>query len=156
EPDGKRRVYAVGNSVVWYSTDAGKTWKMDLGVSRQINNVRQVLAAFQVSCGGNGVGGFGGAIAFESGDAAQILAVDPSNPAKVFLATTGGALGPTYYNGEVPDGTLVNTDCKRLAGEGSLWVGGASRSEVDNAPARVALRPGPPASSGATAPRRDR
>ena len=122
EPDGKRRVYAVGNSVVWYSTDAGQTWNMDLGVTRQINNVRQVLAMFQASCGGNGVGNFGGAIAFGSGDAPQILAVDPSNPAKVFLATTGGALGPTYYHDKVPDGTLVNTDCRRLAGEASLWV----------------------------------
>ena len=152
EPDGKRRVYAVGDSVVWYSTDAGQTWNMDLGVTRQINNVRQVLAAFQVGCGGNGVGNFGGAIAFGSGDAPQILAVDPSNPAKVFLATTGGALGPTYYHDKVPDGTLVNTDCRRLAGEASLWVGDFSRFELNNRRAQWALLPGPPVYSGATTP----
>jgi photosystem II stability/assembly factor-like uncharacterized protein len=152
EPDGKRRVYAVGNSVVWYSTDAGQNWKMDLGVPRQINNVRQILAAFQVSCGGNGVGGFGGAIAFNSGDAPQILAVDPSKPAKVFLATTGGALGPTYYHDKVPDGTLVNTDCRRLAGEASLWLGDFSRFELNNSRAQWALLPGPPVYSGVTTP----
>ena len=152
EPDGKRRVYAVGDSVIWYSADGGQTWNMDLGVGRQINNVRQVLAAFQVGCGGNGVGGFGGAIAFNSGDAPQILAVDPSNPARVFLATLGGALGPTYYHDKVPDGTLVNTDCRRLAGEASLWVGDFSRFELNNGRAQWALLPGPPVYSGATTP----
>src|SRR5438045_9171659 len=109
---------------------------MDLGVSRQINNVRQVLAAFQVSCGGNGVGGFGGTIAFGSGDAPQILAGDPSNPAKVFLATTGGALGPTYYNGEVHDGTPGNTDCRRLAGGASSVEGESTRFESNTGRAR--------------------
>jgi hypothetical protein len=148
EPGGRRRVYAVGDTVVWYSTDAGQTWKMDLGVVPQIKNVRQILGDFQVSCGGDRVGNFGGRIAFAGSDAPQVLAVDPGNPARVFLATTGGALGPTYYHDKVDDGTLVNTDCRRLAGEASLWVGDFSRFELNNNNAQWALLPGPPVYSG--------
>ena len=151
EPDGKRRVYALGDTVVWYSTDAGQTWQMDLGVVPQIKNVRQVLAAFQVSCGGSGVGNFGSRIAFAGGDAPQVLAVEPGNPAKVYLATTGGALGPTYYS-VIADGKLVNTDCKRLAGEASLWVGDFSRFELNNNNAQWALLAGPPVYSGVSSP----
>jgi hypothetical protein len=153
EADSKRRVYAVGSSVVWYSTDAGQTWKMDLGVGPQINNVRQVLGAFQVGCGSTSpVDGFGGPIAFAVGDAPQILAVEPRNPAKVYLATAGGAIGPTYYHDQVADGTLVNTDCRRLADEASLWVGDFSRFELNNGRAQWALLPGPPVYSGVTSP----
>jgi hypothetical protein len=162
EPDGKRRVYAVGlyssdgghtwNSAVWYSSDGGRTWKMDLGVVPQIKNVRELLADFQKSCGGNGVGNFGGKIAFSGGDAPQILAVEPGNPANVYLATTGGALGPTYYHDKVPDGTLVNTDCKRLADEASLWVGDFSHFELNNNNAQWTLLPGPPVYSGVSSP----
>lgn len=152
EPDGKRRVYAAGDTVVWYSTDAGQKWKRDLGVGSQIKNVRQVLAAFQVSCGGSGVGNFGGKIAYAAGDAPQVLAVEPGNPAKVYLATTGGALGPTYYHDKVADGTLVNTDCRRLAGEASLWLGDFSQFELNNGRAQWALLPGPPVYSLVSGP----
>jgi photosystem II stability/assembly factor-like uncharacterized protein len=152
EPDGKRRVFAVGDTVVWYSSDAGQTWTRDLGVGPQIRNVRQVLAAFQVGCGGNGVGNFGGKIAYAVGDAPQVLAVEPGNPAKVYLATLGGALGPTYYHEKVPNGTLVNTDCRRLAGEASLWVGDFSNFELNNNNAQWALLPGPPVYSGESTP----
>lgn len=152
EPDGKRRLYAVGDKVVWYSTDAGQTWKMDLGVVPQIVNVRKVLGDFQASCGGRPVDNFGGRIAFAAGNAPQILALDPGNPARVFLATTGGALGPTYYDDKLPDGTLVNTDCRGLASEASLWVGDFSRFELNNNKAQWALLPGPPLYSGVSTP----
>ncbi len=152
EPDGKRRVYGVGDTVVWYSANGGESWTMDAGVVPQIKNVRQALAAFQSSCGGNPMGNFGGRTAFGAGDAAQVLAVDPQNPARVFLATTGGALGPTYYHDKVPDGTLVNTDCRRLAGEASLWVGDFSRFELNNGSAQWTLLPGPPVYSGVSSP----
>jgi photosystem II stability/assembly factor-like uncharacterized protein len=158
EPDGKRRVYAVGDTVVWYSTDAGQTWTMDLGVVPQIRNVRQVLAAFQAGCGAPGVvGNFGGKIADAGGDAPQVLAVEPGNPAKVYLATLGGANGPTYYHDrdgtpKVPDGTPVNTDCKRLAGEASLWVGDFSNFELNQNNAQWAQLPGPPVYFGVSTP----
>ena len=152
EPGGKRRVYAVGDTVVWYSTDAGQEWKIDQGVTKQIVNVRKVLADFQISCGGAGVGNFGGKIAYAVGDAPQVLAVEPGNPAKVYLATTGGALGPTYYHDNVPNGTLVNTDCRRLAGEASVWVGDFSQFELNNERAQWALLPGPPVYSKVTSP----
>src|SRR5262249_3017308 len=106
EANGKRRVYGVGDGVVWYSADSGAHWRKDAGVVPQLANVRAVLSQFQVSCGGNNIGGFGGQIQYAAGDAAQVLAVDPGNPARVFMATTGGALGPTYYSDKVPDGTL--------------------------------------------------
>ncbi len=152
EPDGKRRVYAVGDTVVWYSSDGGQQWKMDRGVVPQIKNVRKILADFQTSCGGDGVGNFGGKIAFGGGDAPQVLAVEPGNPARVYMATAGGALGPTYYAQVVADGTLVNTDCRRLAGEASLWVGDFSRFELNNGSAQWALLPGPPVYTGETSP----
>ena len=53
---------------------------------------------------------------------------------------------------EIPDGTLVNTECRRLAGEASLWVGDFSRFELNNGSAQWALLPGPPVYTGATTP----
>ena len=153
EPAGRRRLYALGDSVVWYSEDGGAHWKRDAGVATQILNVRAVLSAFQASCDPNaGIGGFGGRIAFAGGDAAQILAVDPTNPAKVYMATTGGALGPTYYSDKVPNGTLVNTRCERLAGEASLWLGDFTNFQLNNGRASWELLPGPPVYTGATTP----
>jgi hypothetical protein len=154
EPDGKRRVYALGDGVVWYSTDGGQNWKRDLGVGPQVRNVRTVLAQFQAgTCGSTSpVGNFGAAIAYNNGDAAQILAIEPGNPKRVFMATTGGALGPCYYHDKLKDGKLVNTECIRLAGEASLWVGDFSAFELNNSNAQWTLLPGPPVYSGETTP----
>ncbi len=107
---------------------------------------------FKHGCGGSGVGNFGGKIAYAGGDGPQILTVEPGNPARVYLATTGGALGPTYYHDKVPDGTLVNTDCRRLAGEASLWVADFSGFESNNDRAQWTPLPGPPVYSGSTTP----
>jgi len=151
EPDGKRRVYAVGNGVIWYSSDGGQTWKQDAGVAT-ISSTRQLLDTFQKSCNPMaGFGGFVGATSLAFGNAANILTIEPGNPLKVYFATTGGANGPTYYSGEVPDGTLVNTDCKRLAGESSLWVGDFSEFDTTGK-AQWSLLPGPPVYTGATTP----
>ena len=150
EASGKRRIYAVGDSVIWHSSDGGLTVKPDAGVATIIT-ARQQLTVFQKSCDPKaGVGGFAGSIASAVGDAAQILAVEPGNPAKVYLATGGGANGPTYYSA-VKDGTLVNTDCKRLAGEASVWLGDFSQFEASQS-ARWTLLPGPPVYTGATTP----
>ena len=49
-----------------------------------------------------------------------MLAIEPGNPARVYMATEGTANGPTYYDSAVPDGTLCNTMCARLAGESTF------------------------------------
>ncbi len=150
EPDGSRRIYAVGNSVVWYSNDGGQTWRSDGGVAT-INAIRQQLADFFRTCDPNaGLGGFGGGAAYAGGDAPQILAIEPGNPSVVYLVTAGGANGPAYY-ATVPDGTPVNSDCRRLAGEASLWRGDFSQFDASGG-AEWTLVPGPPLYSGATTP----
>ena len=151
EPSGARRLYAVGDSVIWYSANGGATWAADAGVST-ITTLRAQLTAFQQTCNPNaGTGGFGGAISGAVCDAATILAVEPGSPARVYLATGGGANGPTYYSSAVPDGTLVNTDCRRLAGEASLWVGDFTAFATTGA-AQWSLLPGPPVYTGTTTP----
>lgn len=151
EPSGARRLYAVGDSVIWHSADGGSTWMPDAGVST-ITAVRAQLSAFQRACNpAAGIGGFGGAISGAVGDAASVLAVEPRSPARVYLVTGGGANGPTYYSGTVPDGTPVNTDCLRLAGEASLWVGDYTSFATTGA-AQWSLLPGPPVYTGVTTP----
>jgi BNR/Asp-box repeat len=69
EAAGTRRVYAVGDSVIWYSTDGGQSWRTDGGVAT-IWMARQQPNAFQQSCNPNaGVGGFAGPTAYAGGDA---------------------------------------------------------------------------------------
>jgi hypothetical protein len=150
EPNGVRRIYAIGDSIVWYSIDAGATWRTDAGVAT-INAARQALSTFQQTCGAGGLGGYGGQTSYAAGDAAHILAVEPGTPSRVYLATPGGANGPTYYHDKVPDGTPVNTDCRRLAGEASLWVGDFAAFEASGSAAWTLL-PGPPVYTGATTP----
>ena len=146
EGPGVRKVYAAGDSAIFFSPDGGNTWSLDNGVTT-INTARATLAAFQRSCNSGGVGGFGGMSATNSGSNAQTLAVEPGNPAKVYLATEGGAFGPCFYDGNIADGVPVNTDCKRLAGEGSLWYGDFSQFGTTKAAQWVQL-PGPPVYSG--------
>lgn len=155
EANGRRRVYAVGDSTIWHSADGGNNWTMDNGVSA-INTARQVVNIKRKNCFGavdQGIGGFGGAITiqFAGGTAGQTLAVQPGNPARVFLATEGAANGPSFY-GPVADGTPCNTDCNRMAGEGSLWVGDFSQFSPTNPKAVWVLLPGPPVYFGTTSP----
>jgi hypothetical protein len=151
EVDGTRRVYAAGDSAIWYSSDAGHTWTADGGVAT-IKAARQALSDFQQTCDPpGGVGGFGGQVAYAGGNAPRILAVEPGTPSRVYLATTGGANGPTYYSETVPDGTLVNTDCKRLAGEASLWSGDFRQFRATGS-AQWSLLAGPPVYSGVSSP----
>jgi hypothetical protein len=151
EPDGTRRVYAVGDSVIWYSSDGGQSWRADAGVAT-ITTARKQLYDFQAACASDaGVGGFAGATAYGSGAAPQVLAVEPGSPWRVYLATDGGANGPNYYHPHVPDGTPVNTRCERLAGEASLWIGDFSQF-ADSGGAQWAQLPGPPVYFGVTTP----
>ena len=159
EGGGRRRVYAAGDSQIWHSSNGGTTWSMDAGAAT-ILAARQTVSDFWIACltaagvpNPSGIGGFAGRTTEGSGSAAQILAVEPGNPAKVFLATTGGANGPSYYNrgGNPPDGTPCNTDCARLADEASLWHGDFSQFDTTGM-AQWEQLPGPPVYTGVTTP----
>jgi hypothetical protein len=153
ENDGiTRRVYAAGDNVIWYSSNGGASWKADTAVASTIGLVRKSVAAFQQFCGSTSpLGGFAGQTSYAAGTGGGVLAVEPGNPAKVYLATEGGANGPTYYSGKVADGTLCNTVCERLAGEASLWYGDFSNFEA-NSGALWTILPGPPTYLGVTSP----
>jgi hypothetical protein len=146
EGPGVRKVYAAGDSSIFFSPDGGNTWFTDNGVAT-VNTARRNLAIFQSSCGSDEVGGFAGQSTTVLGSNPQVLAVEPGNPAKVYLATVGGSLGRCYYDPRVPDGTQVNTVCQRLAGEGSLWYGDFSQFAAAGAAQWVQL-PGPPVYNG--------
>jgi hypothetical protein len=135
ESPGVRKVYACGdipnspNVNIFFSNDGGNSWSFDNGVS-VINGSRANLAAFQVGCGSTSpVGSFANQTGTNNTSAPQIMAVEPGNAARVYLGAVGGAFGPTYYNDQniPPDGTQANTECKRLADEGSLWIGDFSQ-----------------------------
>ena len=149
EPDGKRRVYAEGYNTIWCSTDGGATWTQDS--STTITDARQALHDFQNAClgGVGGLGGFGGGIAYAVGTAGQTLAIEPRNPAVIYLATEGGANGPSFYTKGVDNGTLCNTTCDRLAGEASLWRGDFSQFEATGT-AQWTFLPGPPIDADTT------
>ncbi|MDQ2824361.1 MAG: hypothetical protein M3R29_02830 [Verrucomicrobiota bacterium] len=130
ESSGIRRVYAAGANQIWYSTDGGNTWSFDQGTFR-ITSDRQSVSDFQVACQiaagqkPSPLGSFAGGTGDSNGSGAHILAVEPGNPARIYLAARGAANGPSYYNNgnNPPDGTRCNTTCARLAGEASLWLG---------------------------------
>jgi photosystem II stability/assembly factor-like uncharacterized protein len=158
ESNGRRRVYAVGGDQIWYSTDGGNTWVFDPGTS-SITTARRRVSDRQIECQiaagqkPSGLPSIAGATANAVGSGAHILAVEPGNPARVYLAALGAANGPTYYNknGVPPDGTFANLLCERLAGEASLWFGDFSRFDTTGAGAWKQL-PGPPVLSGGSTP----
>jgi hypothetical protein len=154
EPNGTRRVYTVGDNIISYSTNGGTTWTTDAGASAIIT-ARNVLNAFRKTCVPNdmGIGKFGSStdIQFAGGPGGTVLAVEPGNPARVYMATEGAANGPSFY-AKVADGTICNTDCGRLAGEASLWIGDFSQFSAANPIAQWAQLPGPPVYFGTTSP----
>jgi len=161
EANDVRRVYAAGFSTIWYSSNGGNTWTMDAGVATILDK-RQALNDLRKTFDPNdsGIGGFAGPIAYAVGTAGQMLALEPGNPAKVFLATEGAANGPSFY-ASVPDGTLCNAPCPdgtpnpacvRFVGEASLWAGDFSQFTPANPAAQWAQLPGPPVYFGTTSP----
>ena len=158
EPSGIRRVYAAGGNEIFYSTDGGTTWRFDPGTSR-ITSTRQTVSDFQVACAiaagqpPSPLPSFAGGTAAAVGSGAHIIAVEPGNPSRIYLAARGAANGPSYYNnGNVPpDGTPCNTNCKRLAGEASLWLGDFGQFETLHQ-AKWGQLGGPPVYTGVTTP----
>lgn len=155
EGPGVRKIYACGdipntpNVNIFFSNNGGSTWATDNGAA-VINASRANLNTFQTACGSqNPVGTFANETGTNNTSNPQILAVEPGNPAKVYLAAVGGAFGPTYYNnnGVPPDGTQANTTCARLADEGSLWYGDFSQFANTQSAVWMDL-PGPPLYSG--------
>jgi BNR/Asp-box repeat. len=164
EANGVRRVYAAGYSTISYSSDGGNTWTTDAGVSTILDK-RQALNDLRKTFNPDdgGIGGFAGPISYAVGTAGQTLAIEPGNPAKVYLATEGAANGPSFYApaDSVPDGTLCNTPCPdgtpnpacvRFVGEASLWLGEFSQFNPANPAAEWTSLPGPPVYFGTTTP----
>lgn len=92
-PGDVRRAFACGDGTVWYSHDGGITWHRDSGASQQLP------------------GGVCASTTLGNGDAAQVLAIEPGAPSRVFLAYQNNANGPSYYHpvDGGPDGVHCNT-----------------------------------------------
>ena len=123
---------------------AAQTWRKDLGIRPQIANVRGVLAQFQISCGGNDIGGFGGDIAFNAAGCGAGARNRSGQPGAGVHGDDWRSAGTMYYADLVDDGTLVNTRCERLAGEASLWVGDFSSFELNNGKRELGAAAGSP------------
>ena len=152
EPDGTRRVYAVGDSVVLVLD--GRRPDVDDGPgcrSTDQRNVRKCSRRSRPAAAKRGRG------RLRRRDCVRRAATrrrssrcEPGNPEKVYLATTGGALGPDadYVPTRCPTERLSTPRCGRLAGEASLWLGDFSRFELNNGSAQWGLLPGPPVYTG--------
>jgi len=140
EGSGIRRVYAAGDDEVYYSTDGGTTWSVDQGAATLRNALTNTFA---------------GQLPDGVGSGAHVLAVEPGNPTRVYLAAVGGANGPSYYavigGVVIPDGHLCNAPTGRGCGEGSLWYGDFDQFATTGA-AQWSQLPGPPVYFGVTTP----
>ena len=121
-----RRVYGAGPNQLWYSDNAGNSWYRDSG------NVPPAVQygdfSVEVPVGGN---------------SSAVLALDPQNPTRLYLAVPALANGPIYFaKGNPPDGTPCDpTTC----GEGSIWLGDYSNFlPKQNEKATWRQLPGPP------------
>lgn len=76
-----RRIYGAGGNQLWYSEDSGANWRLDRSNGPAAVGVE--YGYFPSELGGN---------------SSQILAVDPNNPARVYLAVPSSANGPSYYH----------------------------------------------------------
>ena len=148
-PGEVRRAFACGNGTLWYSHDSGVHWFQDAGTAGVLPG------GF---CGPSGIEGHV--------PGPQALAIDPTNPQRVYLAypnqqqlpTLIGANGPSYFTPGNPapvDGTLCNDSSanpQRSCGEGSLWYGDLTSFNPNNPGALSGAwsqLPGPPVYYGA-------
>jgi hypothetical protein len=150
EAPGRRRVYAAGNDRIFVSVDGGTSWRSDAGAA----SVRTALDAIWNRYVRNPPmppPPFAGSTAQSNGSGARILAIEPGNPRRLYLAAVSGANGPSYYASGTADGTIVNVPPARGAGEASLWYGDFDQFEATGAGAWVQV-PGPPLYFGVSTP----
>jgi hypothetical protein len=142
-PGEVRRAFACGDGTLWYSHDSGRHWFEDAGTAGVLP---------WGFCGASGIRGHI--------PGPQALAIDPTNPQRVYLAHPSNANGPSYFvhtdNPPDPaDGTYCNDTSAnpyRGCGEGSLWYGDLTGFNPSN-PAALSgawsQLPGPPVYWGA-------
>jgi len=120
-PGEVRRVFACGGGTLWYSHDSGQHWYEDAGTAGILPG------GF---CGASGITGHI--------PGPQALAIDPTNPQRVYLAHPSNANGPSYFtvgNNPPADGTYCNDTSAnpvRSCGEGSLWYGDLTSFDPSN------------------------
>ncbi|MBI4517761.1 MAG: hypothetical protein HY699_18300 [Deltaproteobacteria bacterium] len=137
-PDGTRRAFACGDGTLWYSHDGGQHWHRDLAAPAALPG------GF---CGATGIRGhIPGALA---------LAIDPTNPQRLYLAHPNRANGPSYFvHTDNPPDPVDGTHCNDTAanpfrgcGEGSLWYGDLTSfdpAKPDQLNGTWSQLPGPP------------
>jgi len=92
QPGDVRRMFACGAGTMWYSPDSGQNWYTDNGAVTGLPS------------------NFCTATTTGNGEGAQLLAVDPSNAKRVYLAAQSRANGPSYFHpvNSGPDGVHCN------------------------------------------------
>ena len=137
-PGEVRRAFACGDGTLWYSHDSGLHWFEDTGTAGILPG------GF---CGASGTRGHI--------PGPQALAIDPTNPQRVYLAHPDHANGPSYFvHSNNPPDPVDGTHCNdtsanpfRGCGEGSLWYGDLTTFNPSNPGALSGAwsqLPGPP------------
>ncbi len=128
-----RRVYALGEGRMWLSPDGGTTWLRD-------------YASIPSNAGGLAT--------IAGGSSARVLAVEPGQPDRVYVAVPGSANGLSFFHKSEfgPPGTRCQL--RRTCGEGSLWLGDYSAFAAGTAQpaAKWKQLPGPPVYWGVSTP----
>jgi hypothetical protein len=167
EAEGKRRVYAAGDGLLWYSANGGTKWTQDHGLT--------LPPTFPQFGEDPNFPPFAEATTIVNGTAAQILEVEPGHPDHLYLAYLHGANGPRYF-AQHEKVLLTETDgasCRTIVtltaahqqqlgmqsifvgcGEGSVWLGdySAFKAGAASQSAQWAQMPGPPEYFGGSTP----
>ena len=132
-----RRIYALGSTQLYYSTNGGQGFVKDQGLSTIPTS------------------GVGGLAADAGASSSRVIMIEPGGDnLHVLLAANALANGPSYYDNHqcglpssspnIPDGTQCNTD-GRGCGEGSVWLGDFTNFNPAHQSAAWTQLPGPPA-----------
>lgn len=151
ESKGKRLVYAAGDNRIFVSVDGGNQWQSDRGAAGVRSALDEIWNRY-LRIPPEPPPTFARPTAPNSASGPQVLAIEPGNPRRLYLATPTGANGPGYYDPKVsPDGTIRNVPPASGAGEASLWYGDFDAFETTGA-AQWSQLPGPALYHGVTTP----